>query len=76
LKILNRISHEIEKSSKIPNIEHVEQLFEFFSVFVDTCHHGKEEELLFPAMETVGISRESGPIGAMLGEHQQGRDPR
>jgi len=74
LRILNRISEEIDKTAKIPNPEHLKQLFEFFSVFVDKCHHGKEEELLFPAMEAVGISRKGGPIGVMLNEHQQGRD--
>lgn len=74
LRILNRISEEIEKTTKIPNPEHLKQLFEFFSVFVDKCHHGKEEELLFPALEKVGVSRENGPIGVMLNEHQQGRD--
>ena len=74
LRILNRISEEIDKTAKIPNPEHLKQLFEFFSVFVDKCHHGKEEELLFPAMEVVGISRKGGPIGVMLNEHQKGRD--
>ena len=74
LRILNRISEEIDKTAKIPNPEHLKQLFEFFSVFLDKCHHGKEEELLFPAMEAVGISRKGGPIGVMLNEHQQGRD--
>jgi len=74
LKILSRISREIEKTAKIPNPEHLDQIFEFFSVFVDKCHHGKEEELLFPAMEAVGISRDGGPIGLMLIEHQQGRN--
>jgi len=74
LKVLNTISQEFGKSSRVPNTEHLEQLFEFFSVFVDKCHHGKEEDLLFPAMEAVGISREGGPIGVMLSEHQQGRD--
>jgi len=74
LRILDRIGEEINKSAEIPNPEHLKQLFEFFSVFVDKCHHGKEEELLFPALEAVGISREGGPIGVMLNEHQQGRD--
>jgi len=74
LKILNRITGEIEKTANISHPKHLEQLFEFFSVFVDKCHHGKEEELLFPALEAVGISREGGPIGVMLNEHQQGRD--
>jgi len=74
LAVLNRISQAITNSSRIPNTDHIEALFEFFTVFVDTCHHGKEEELLFPAMEAVGISREGGPIGVMLAEHQKGRD--
>jgi hemerythrin-like domain-containing protein len=74
LKILNRITGEIEKAANISQPKHLEQLFEFFSVFVDKCHHGKEEELLFPALEAVGISRKGGPISVMLNEHQQGRD--
>jgi hemerythrin-like domain-containing protein len=74
LRILERITEEIDKTEKISKPEHLKQLFEFFSVFVDKCHHGKEEELLFPALETVGISREGGPIGVMLNEHQQGRN--
>ena len=74
LKILERITEGIDKTGKISKPEHLKQLFEFFSVFVDKCHHGKEEELFFPALEAVGISREDGPIGVMLNEHQQGRD--
>lgn len=74
LKVLGRINFEIEKTGEIGHPEHLKQLFEFFSVFVDKCHHGKEEDLLFPAMEKVGVSREGGPIGVMLKEHQQGRD--
>jgi hemerythrin-like domain-containing protein len=34
---------------------------EFLTVFVDKCHHGKEEEFLFPALEAAGIAREGGP---------------
>lgn len=74
LRILNRIGLEIEKTGKVANPAHLEQLFEFFSLFVDRCHHGKEEDLLFPAMEAVGISRQGGPIGVMLDEHRQGRE--
>ena len=48
--------------------EHLDQLFEFFGVFVDRCHHGKEEALLFPALEAVGIGNNGGPIGVMLRE--------
>lgn len=74
LKILDRICLAIETSGEIADPAQLEQLFEFFSLFVDRCHHGKEEDLLFPAMEAVGISRQGGPIGVMLKEHQLGRD--
>lgn len=74
LKILKKIAQRIDETGRISDTEHVEQLFEFFSTFVDRCHHGKEEELLFPALEQVGLSRKGGPVGVMLKEHQQGRD--
>ncbi len=49
------------------------KILDFFKVFVDKCHHGKEEAMLFPALERVGIAKEGGPIGVMLSEHEQGR---
>lgn len=74
LRILAGICTRIEKQGGIPEPAHIEQLIEFFAVFVDTCHHGKEEELLFPALEAQGVSRQGGPIGVMLAEHVAGRD--
>ncbi len=51
----------------------IEKCTSFFRLFADACHHGKEEDLLFPELETRGVPREGGPIGVMLAEHQQGR---
>jgi hemerythrin-like domain-containing protein len=45
----------------------------FFRLFADACHHAKEEDLLFPAMEARGVPREDGPIGVMLYEHRIAR---
>lgn len=53
---------------------HLEGILEFLKVFVDRCHHAKEEDHLFPAMERAGVPKEGGPIGAMLHDHQVGRD--
>lgn len=53
-------------------VEPLEQLLNFFRVFADLCHHGKEEQYLFPALEAAGIPRESGPAGVMLAEHAEG----
>jgi hemerythrin-like domain-containing protein len=46
----------------------------FFRNFADRCHHGKEEDRLFPAMVRKGVPNENGPIGVMLLEHEQGRN--
>ncbi len=54
-------------------VDRFEQALEFLKIFADRCHHGKEEDLLFPALEAKGVSRDNGPIGVMLSEHQQGR---
>jgi hemerythrin-like domain-containing protein len=49
------------------------KVLEFCRGFADKCHHAKEEDLLFPAMEKAGFPREGGPVGVMLEEHEQGR---
>ena len=41
--------------------------------FADRCHHGKEEELLFPELVRHGMSFESGPVAVMKHEHVEGR---
>ncbi|MBI5863083.1 MAG: hemerythrin domain-containing protein [Planctomycetes bacterium] len=46
---------------------------EFFRLFADACHHGKEEDLLFPALIERGMPGEGGPIAVMLYEHNVGR---
>jgi len=50
-----------------------EKAGEFFGDFADRCHHGKEEDLLFPLMEKRGIPAQGGPLAVMLDEHVQGR---
>ncbi len=49
------------------------QCVSFFQLFADACHHAKEEDLLFPVLESRGIPREGGPIGVMLYEHTVAR---
>jgi len=46
---------------------------DFIQGFADGCHHNKEEGVLFIVMVENGESMESGPIGVMLHEHEQGR---
>ena len=72
LRILEKICEKLETAGSIDK-EHFDGILEFLKVFVDKCHHGKEEELLFPALEAAGIPK-YGPIGVMLHEHQVGRN--
>jgi hemerythrin-like domain-containing protein len=71
LNILAQVCRQLEATGNL-NTEHFEGILEFLKVFVDKCHHGKEEELLFPALEAAGIPK-YGPISVMLHEHQAGR---
>jgi hemerythrin-like domain-containing protein len=73
LRILEKVCEKLESGEKI-NPEHLEKILEFIKVFVDKCHHAKEEAQLFPAMEEAGIPKHGGPIGVMLLEHDTGRD--
>jgi hemerythrin-like domain-containing protein len=51
----------------------IEWLANFFKTFADRCHHAKEEQHLFPALEQHGVPKEGGPLGVMLEEHEEGR---
>ncbi|AFM41604.1 hypothetical protein Desaci_2672 [Desulfosporosinus acidiphilus SJ4] len=72
LQILDEISLRITEGNDI-NINDLETLLDVMKVFVDRCHHGKEEKILFTALESAGIPREGGPVGVMLYEHDNGR---
>lgn len=52
----------------------LDNVIDFLNVFVDQCHHAKEEQMLFPELEAVGIPKNGGPIGVMLAEHELGRE--
>jgi hemerythrin-like domain-containing protein len=52
----------------------IERIIDFLKTFADKCHHGKEENALFPALVEAGIPKERGPIGVMLHEHTVGRE--
>ncbi len=73
LSILDKFLHRIGDGQEV-NREHFGQVLEFIQVFADKCHHGKEEQFLFPALEAAGIPKTGGPLGVMLGEHEHGRE--
>lgn len=72
IRIMGRVSDRLESGMKV-DPKHLDSILEFIKVFADKCHHAKEEDLLFPAMEKAGIPGEGGPVGVMLLEHDEGR---
>ena len=53
--------------------DNLDRCVTFFRLYADACHHGKEEEMLFPALGANGLPQEAGPIAVMLMEHDEGR---
>ena len=72
LRVLLALAGKFENNEKIV-FEHTDQILEFITTFVDKCHHGKEEEFLFPALQAAGFTRYDPPLGDVLREHEQGR---
>jgi len=72
LRILDAICKRLESGADV-NPDHLEQIVEFLTVFVDKCHHAEEEDILFPAFKEAGVAREGDPIGVLLADHEMGR---
>lgn len=51
----------------------LEACVDFLRTYADRLHHGKEEALLFPALERRGLPADQGPTAAMRHEHDEGR---
>jgi len=69
--VLDRVLGESDPSA-LP-FDLIDKCISFFRLFADACHHGKEEDLLFPELVEHGMPDDVGPIAVMLAEHQQGR---
>ena len=67
---LEKIAALSIQNNHIPE-EHASQVLRILRQFADRCHHGKEEDVLFPAMEARHPDFE--PIAVMRAEHVQGR---
>ncbi len=72
LNVLEKICSRL-KTEEGADHRDIQQIIDLIKNFADKCHHGKEEEYLFPALEAAGIKKANGPIGVMLFEHEKGR---
>lgn len=75
-RVIERVLAVLQKLTTKPEENSLDcwrKTLDFFSHFADQCHHFKEEQVLFPAMEKRGMPGDGGPIGMMLVEHEEGR---
>lgn len=72
LSALETVAQRVQNGEPMP-IELIRDLLQFIRQFADQCHHCKEEQMLFPAMERRGFPAKHGPIAIMLSEHEEGR---
>ena len=73
LRVLRVLGHRLRLGAAVPPA-HVDSMMEFLDVFVDRCHHAKEEAILFPAMEDKGVPHGGCPLEGLLREHARGRE--
>ena len=70
LQALDATIKLLKEGKKIPE-QILLPTIDFTQNFTDICHHGKEEEALFPALEKAGMPSHMGPIRMMIIEHQR-----
>lgn len=71
LKVMEKIAGRMRRGEALDE-DHLRKMVEFLRNFVDKCHHGKEEGILFP--EIVKTAAHVGAVNELLGEHMSGRD--
>ncbi len=72
LTALSKAVERLEMGEEVSR-EILEKAVDFIRGFADRCHHRKEEDILFPYLEGKGLTRDQGPVGVMLAEHDVGR---
>jgi len=72
LLVLQRVSAKLVDSEE-GEARDLAALMEFFEIYVDRCHHGKEEQLLFPALSRVRGAELDPLISSLMEDHRQAR---
>ena len=68
LRALEGMCVHLRVGDAVPAAE-MTRLLTFLQGFADGFHHTKEEELLFPALEQIGV-RDEGPLAFLRREHE------
>lgn len=72
LKVLGVLCERME-NGEVTNPEDGKSIVEFLRIYADRFHHEKEEQLIFPLLEKLGVPKAGGPVEIMLEDHALGR---
>jgi hemerythrin-like domain-containing protein len=73
LRVVDALEACLDRGRDAGAEEAVGEFVDFFRLYTDALHHGKEEGVLFEAMAEQGFTPATGPIAHMLEEHRLGR---
>lgn len=73
-KVFDAVSNAFAAGGDGPSTRMIGALVEYLEGYVDGCHNKKEEDHLFPLIESRGVPRHGGPLAVMLAEHEQSRE--
>lgn len=75
LRILDILRAICEKMASHKTIqgEHLDQIMAFLRIFIDRCHHGKEERFLFPEISNANVPKKADIVDELMNEHAEGR---
>ncbi|NIP79071.1 MAG: hypothetical protein GWM90_07655, partial [Gemmatimonadetes bacterium] len=73
LRVVAALEAFVESDPASGSPDDARAFVEFFSLYTDALHHGKEEDHLFDTLVEHGFPRHQGPIAMMLQEHELGR---
>jgi hemerythrin-like domain-containing protein len=71
LRVVDAFERATADPALLPPADEIDGFVTFFRLFTDACHHGKEEDVLFAALEEHGLG--GGPVDALREEHRYGR---
>jgi hemerythrin-like domain-containing protein len=72
LKILTRMGERVN-AEDITDLQDLTTITHFLKTFTDTCHHGKEETIFFPALRAQDPAQTQQALQRLLDEHAEGR---
>ena len=72
IEVLNKYAKNLQERKKVPP-KVLNEIIDIIKNFADKCHHGKEEDVLFPLIKKTN-AKEVKIISILLKEHKKGRN--